>query len=422
MIGTGVFTASGFLIRDLGSLVAVLLAWLVGGLVALAGALCYGELGAALPRNGGEYQLLHEAMHPSLGVMAGWTSWVVGFSAPMAAAALACGHYLHALSPLLDRSMVALATLGVMGLAHGLRVELGSVLQNAITIAQGVLMLVFLGFGLARGQLGRFSESPLAIANAVASAEFAVALVYVAFAYSGWNAAAYLAGELRRPERTLPRSLIAGTSLVTILYVGLNLVFLASAPPSALAGEVEIGHIAATRLLGREAATWVTLTIVLGLLATVSALMMTGPRVYEAMGEDYPRLRWLTRRRRAHGPRRAIALQTALATALVLTATVDELIAYSGFTLSIFAALTTLSVIVLRRRRPRMPRPYSAWGYPWTPLMFALVSTWMILHTLWQRPAASIGGLLTLLLGWLLYLWLKRGGHGASAVGDYESQ
>jgi APA family basic amino acid/polyamine antiporter len=408
MIGTGVFTTSGLLIRDLGSPVPVLAAWLLGGVLAACGAVSYGELGAALPRNGGEYQILSRIYHPAVGFAAGLVSLVVGFSAPLAASALAFGHYLSALVPAISPGAAAMVLVVVAAVPHATHAQLGGWLQVAVTLLEIVVVVAFVAAGAARGDpslLLAGGDRPLA---PIGTPTFAVALVYVSFAYSGWNAAVYLAGEVQDPSRTVPRALLLGTSLVAVLYLALNAVFLSAAPPGELAGVVEIGHVAAVRLLGPRAGRGLSAIAALVLAAAVSAMLMAGPRVYERMGLDHPRLALLARRTRRGGPVFAVTLQAVLALAMIATSSFEALLLYIGFTLSLVAGLAVLGVFVLRRREPDLARPARAWGYPATPLVFVVLSAWMIVHAIAEKPASSWAGVATAIAGLALYALLGR--------------
>ena len=408
MVGTGIFTTTGFLIRDLGSPLAVLAAWTAGGVLALCGALSYGELVAANPRSGGEYQLLGRIYHPALGFGAGLVSLVVGFSAPLAASALAFGHYLSAVWPGVDPRIGAVAAVLAAAALHSGHVRLGAGLQSAATAAEVVLILALIAAGALLGDPSRLADAARSAGAAVGSPSFAVALVYVSFAYSGWNGAAYIAGEVRRPSRSMPLSLLLGTAIVMALYLALNAVFLASAPAAELSGVVEIGHVAAVKLLGPAAGRALSGLVALALASCVGAMTLAGPRVSQAMGEDYPSLRLLAWRSRQGGPAVAVALQAALALAMVLTSTFGALLTYVGFTLSLVAGVTVLGVFVSRWREPGLPRPYRAWGYPVTPVLFLALTAWMTTHALVERPAASWTGLVTVLASLALYLPLGR--------------
>ena len=405
MVGTGVFTTTGLLLGDLGSPLAVLVAWTIGGVLALCGALSYAELGAALPRNGGEYQLLGRIFHPVVGFTAGIVSLVVGFSAPLAASALAFGHYLSAIVPGVPPAAAGIGLIAVAAGLHGLHLPLGARVQVVMTVLEVALIVGLVVAGAAQAQPMRLvAQGPFAAPPPA----FAAGLVYVSFAYSGWNGAIYLAGEVRAPARALPVALLGGTALVVVLYLALNAVFLSAAPFAELAGVVEVGHLAASRLLGPVAARVVTGLIALCLASSVSAMLMAGSRVYEAMGRDHPGLAFLARRTRHGGPAVALAVQAGLAAAMIATATFGGLLEYIGFTLSLVAGLAVAGVLVLRWREPELARPYRAWGYPVTPLLFVALSAWMVAHALVEKPVASWAGIATLGAAAALHAWLGR--------------
>ena len=410
MIGVGVFTTTGALLRDIGSANAVLVAWLVGGIAAVCGALAYAELGAAMPHNGGEYQLLSRIYHPALWFTAGWISLVVGFSAPLALMAIVFGTYLHLIVPSVPALLSGSVMLVLLSVLHAADVGLGSRFQNLFSLGKVLLISGFIVAGLLFCDPSRIAaaSSGLPLWDAVGSGAFARGLIPIAFTYTGWNAAAYLAGEFKNPERTLPLSLVTGTVIVTALYLGLNFVFLASAPAAVLVrANEDIGHVAATHLFGNDAGRFVSFMIVLGLVSTMGALIMTGPRVYEAMGRDYPALRLLTVRSAGGGPVTATLLQAAVSLAMLLTASFGTLLDYIGFTLSLVALLTVLGVCVLRIREPSLPRPYRMWGYPATALAFVLLQVWMMAHSLIGTPQVALSGVGTLLSGLVLYAVLR---------------
>lgn len=416
MIGLGVFTTTGFLLRDLGSVSAVLAAWALGGALALCSALAYAELGTMFPVNGGEYQLLTRIYGPRVGFVAGWVSLLVGFSAPTAAAAVAFAEYTWGLLPLAPPLAVAVGVVVIMALLHGQNVQRGARAQNAATCLYWLGMLAFIVAGsLARGARPGLSDPGVPALTAMASPAFAVALVYVSFAYSGWNAAVYLAGEMRAPAQTIPRSLLLGTALTTAFYLGLNLVFLGSVAPSELVGVLDVGRVAARALFGERGASVMAGLVASAMLLAVAALIMTGPRVYETMGADYPRLgAWLERgRSRSRGPVAAIALQAGIACVLIASASFEALITYAGCMLSVFSALTIAGVFVLRRREPERPRPYRAWGHPWTSGAALALWAWMVVHALVARPLVLLASLATVLSGLLLYRVASAKGSGA---------
>ncbi|MDQ3031036.1 MAG: amino acid permease [Myxococcota bacterium] len=390
MVGTGVFTTSGLLLAQLGSIGAVLLVWIAGGVVALAGALSYAELAAHAPESGGEYALLARTFHPAVGFCAGVVSIIAGFAAPIAACAIAFAHYLAAIVPELPETLVAILIVIVASTIHALHLRAGARFQDAMTIAKLALIALFTIAGALRADLSRLLE-PLE-PSAIATPSFAIGLVLVYFAYTGWNAAAYIAGEVDRPSRTLPLALLLGTLGVTALYVALNAVFLAAAPPSELAGRIEVGAIAAQHLFGPMAARVLSAVIALGLVSTIGAFVVTGTRVYDAMGRDHARLSFLARRTAGGAPIVAIAIQAALAIAMVLTASFEVLLGAVGFTLSIASGLTVVGLLIERRRHPARPLPYRVPLYPVTPLFFVGVMAWTVVQSILHvREIAWIG-------------------------------
>lgn len=404
MIGTGVFGTSGYLVRDLGSSSAVLLAWALGGASALCGALAYAEVAAAIPDNGGEYRLLGRIWHPAVGFTAGVVSVVVGFAAPLAAACIAMADYLAAAFPGTPRTGVALAVVLGLSAVHAARVGVGNSLQDAVTVAKVLLIGAFAVAGLALTGVGHLADPPAqGLAAATFTPGFAIGLVYVSYAYSGWNAAAYVAGEVRNPGRNVPLALLAGTFAVTALYMGLNAMFLASAHLTALSGIPTVADVAAGRLFGDDVRRGISALISLGLFSTAGAFVIAGGRVLETMGRDHPRLGFLATRPEGAGPVVALALQAGLAVILVLTTTYDLLVTYAGVLLGVSDALTVAGVFVLRWREPGLARPYLAWGHPWTTLFHLLVAGWMIVFALWDLPAVALASAVTIGVGLGLY-------------------
>ena len=411
MVGTGVFTTTGFLIRDLRSAPAVLLGWLLGGVAAFCGALAYGEIAAALPDNGGEYAMLSRIYHPSLGFVAGFVSLFVGFAAPIAASAIAFGDYLARVFPGGPAWWPPVAGIGLIVVSTAVHIghmKRGTLAQDAFTLLKIGFIAALVLTALPFIDWGHLSTSPRSPLEATLSTDFAIGLVYISFAYTGWNAAAYVAGEIIDPERSLPRALAVGTAVVTVLYLALNLVFLGAAPAEDLAGQVEVGHIATEALFGSSAGRAVSAIIALGLVSTVGAMIFTGPRIYEAMGKHHPRLRWASRTSRDRGPVAATLVQAAVSIAMVLSTSFDALLTYAGATLSLFAALAAAGVFVLRIREPELPRPYRTWGHPITTLIFIALTLWMIISTVIERPSVALAAAGTLALGVVAYVMLGR--------------
>ncbi|MDO7876781.1 amino acid permease [Hymenobacter sp. ASUV-10] len=416
MVGTGVFTSLGFQVLGISSPFALLMLWLVGGLVALCGAVSYGELAAAMPRSGGEYHYLSQIYHPALGFLSGWVSATVGFAAPTALAALALGEYAKSVWPALEPRNLSIAVVLGLTLIHGLSTRAGSRLQVLVTVLKVLVLVAFIGAGLLVGE-----GQPLRLLPATADWQalltpaFAVSLVYVSYAYSGWNAAAYLTGEIHNPQRNLSRILLAGTGLVLLLYVGLNYVFLRSTPLEGLKGQLEVGFVAATSLFGPTVGRLMGGVIAVLLVSTISSMIFAGPRIVQTMGEDLPALGFLAHKSPAGIPVRALLLQTVITLAFILKPSFKEVLVYAGFVLNLFTFLTVLGVFVLRWRRPELVRPYRAWGYPVTPLLFLLLSGWTLFFILRDKPYESLYGLLTLGVGALVYFVARHLGRPAAA-------
>ncbi|WP_208345748.1 amino acid permease [Aetokthonos hydrillicola] len=287
MIGTGVFTSLGFQVVDIKSGFVILFLWLVGGIFALCGALAYGELGAAMPRNGGEYYYLSRIYHPVIGFLSGWVSVTVGFAAPIAVAAMSLGQYFTAVFPLFSPTAIALLVVIAVSLIHTRNLQFGSSFQYMFTLLKVllILVLVFCGFYLAEPQKLGFLPSTTDV-SAIFSSPFAVSLVYVIYSYSGWNAAVYLANEVEKPEKNVPRALITGTLIVMGLYLLLNLMFLYTTPLEQLAGKLEVGYIAANYIFGANGAKIIGLLISVGLISSISSMVLAGSRVSQVIGED----------------------------------------------------------------------------------------------------------------------------------------
>lgn len=402
-IGTGVFTTSGFLLGDLKSPLRVLAVWLGGGILACLGAICYGALARRIPESGGEYLFLSRTLHPAAGYVAGWVSLLVGFSAPLAFAAFAFGEYSKpwwpGCPPKLSGTILILLFSGI----HAAHVQRGARIQDLAVLLKVVLIAGFVGFALPRLQL----SNPATVPD-VPLSTFAVSLMWVSFSYSGWNAAIYIAGEVRDAEKNLPRALLLGTVLIMVLYLAVNTVFVYSAPAEVLAGKPEVGRIAAEALGGPSWGNAVTSLVALVLISSVSAQTMAGPRVYAKMAEDGFLPRWLMMSKGP--PRAAIALQTAVALGMLWSASFEWLLTYIGFTLGIGTAATVLGLIRLKLREgDRLPVP----GWPWVPALFLVGVGTITILSLKGKPAATITGLATIAFGGLAW-WLQRRSSSAS--------
>lgn len=432
MVGTGIFTTPGLVMTYVETPFALLLCWLLGGLFALSGALCYGELGAAYPEAGGEYVYLREGFGKWMGFLSGWISLIVGFSAPLAAASIAFSQYaFQTLSYVADpgftihiagvrlvspsaQTLTATAAIVALSCVHYYGVAFGAGAQNVLTLFKVGIILVFIVAGLTTGNGSTAHFSGEWSLGAVRSGRLAIALIFVSFAYSGWNAAAYMGAEIRNPGINLGLALALGTLLVTALYLLLNIVFVYALQPEEMKGVIEIGSKAAVSLFGEDIATLISAAICFGLLSVMSAMIMAGPRVYFAMSKDKAFFRSFAKVHEKHGtPANAILLQAFVAICLVITASFDTLLIYIGFTLSICATLTVVALIRLRVRRASPLGLHRTPGYPVTPLLFICGNLWIIYFTLSGTPVAALWGLVTIGSGLLAYgLFVSRGDRG----------
>ncbi len=411
IIGTGVFTSLGFQLPDIHSGFALLMLWIVGGIAALCGALSYGELSAALPRSGGEYHFLSRIYHPALGFMAGIVSATVGFAAPIALAAMAFGKYFQGVFAFGSPVILSFAIVWLVALFHLGNLKVGSVFQNLWTLVKLLLIGALIGAGFLVDPKQPISFLPGTHDTvSIFGGPFAVALVYVMYSYSGWNAASYITGEIKRPEKNVPRSLFVGTLLVMVTYTALNAVFLMTTPAQEMSGQLEVGLIAGKHIFGENGGRIVGAIICIGLISAISSMTWIGPRVTMSMGEDNPLIRFLGRKNRAGIPFNALLLQLALVNLLLLTRSFESVVKYIGFALLFCSLLTVVGVIVLRWTRPELPRPYKVWAYPLPPLVFSAITIWMMTYLLCWNPTESLAGLATMTVGLILYVFTRQSG------------
>jgi APA family basic amino acid/polyamine antiporter len=404
IIGTGIFTSLGFQLPDIQSGFVLLMLWIVGGITALCGAICYGELSAALPRSGGEYNFLSEIYHPAIGFMAGFVSATVGFAAPIALAAMAFGKYFRGVFDFGSPVVLSFVLVWVVAIFHFGNLRLGSAFQNLWTIVKLFLISVLIGAGflVEQKQAITFLPQP-GDTMSIFSGAFAVALVYVMYSYSGWNASTYIIGEVKEPERNVPRSLFAGTIVVIAAYVLLNAVFLMTTPMSEMRGRIEVGLIAGKHIFGADGGRIVGALICLGLVSTISSMTWIGPRVTMSMGEDHWLLRLLGQKNSQGVPTNAMAVQLLIVSLLLLTRSFESVVQYTQFSLLICSLLAVLGVVVLRVKRPNIVRPYRMWLYPLPPLVFAAITFWMMIYLLCSKTMESLAGLGTAAVGFALY-------------------
>lgn len=408
MLGVGVFTTSGFALADLGRRDAVLLAWLVGGLIALFGALSYGALARRIPESGGEYTFLAVTVHPLAGFAAGWVSLLAGFTAPLAAAGLALEAYVGGDPTGASGGWIGTAAIVAAGLAHGLRLRLGLLAQNIAVAAKLAAIAGLLALGAALVPEGPIEAAP--DPAVVSPGAFGMTLVWISFAYSGWNAAVYIGGEVRDPERSLPRALALATLLVTILHVGLNAVFLYAAPVSVLAGRADVAAVAAEALGGAPLQAVVSALVALALMTSISAMMMAGPRVTACMARD-----GLLPARLASGgdaPTAAVVLQVMLAVTVLHIGTLAGLLGAIGFLLGLSASASVAGLVALRMREgaARVPIP----GYPWVPGAFVAATLAASLLMAVRQPIEALTALAVVAAGLPVYALLRVRSRGSN--------
>ena len=431
MIGVGIFVTTGFIAATVPSPGGVLLIWLLGGLLALAGALSCAELSASLPLAGGDYIYIREAYGKLMGFLSGWSSFLVTFSGSIAAIAVGFSSFMSYFFPILGSDNVffsaaiighsikvsigtvfSIVTVLILSGIHYAGVRQGVLLQNILTTLKigSLLGIILLGVLVGKGSTEHFVPF-FDMSKVTDLSVFGAAFIPVIFAYAGWNAVIYLAGEVKQPERNLPRALVRANLLVILLYLAINVVYIYGVPVTEMKGALRVSEVATTALLGYQTSAWITAIITVSIFGALNVVIMLGPRIYYAMAQDGVFFRGLARVHPTFGtPSNAIVLQALWSCILVLTGTFDALFTYVSVIISLFSALTVGSVIVLRFKRPDLKRPYKLWGYPFVPLFFVLVSLWIAWGSLVSKPWESFGGVIIVGLGIPAYFfWQKRG-------------
>lgn len=414
IIGGGIFTTTGFMARDLGDPTLIVSLWIVGGLLAMAAAMSYSELPAAMPRAGGDYVYLRHAYGPLLGFLSGWTSFTVGFGAGIAAASVSFASYVLRLVPLADDNSlpskaIALVLVWVMTAVHAAGTGAGGRLQRVLTTTKvlTIVLLIFGGLLFGRGSWGHIADQSPHASPGMGS--LMVALIFVLYTYLGWNVVGYIAGEIADPQRTIPKIVIGGTAFVAMLYVLINLVYLYALPVTALAQPpiLPVAEKAASALWGPASAQLVAALLCVSIAGGVSAMVWAGPRVYWAMAADGIFPSFFKALTPITGiPLRAIVLQSSWTSILILTGTFEQLVIFSGFVLSIFTALTLGAVMILRRDDPQLTRPYRVPLYPVLPILAIALMAWIVAYSMVYRPFESLLGSMVILAGIPFYfLW-----------------
>lgn len=421
MIGAGIFTTSGLLMGNLHHPVIMLSLWIIGGIVALCGALSYGELGSVYPQAGGEYAFLTHIYHPLMGFLTGWTSLIAGFSAPIAASSIGIGKYLSrafefsavtSTSPLLSttalQKILSILLIVLFTAIHARGIKFGSLVQNILTILKIALIagLIVAGFAFGKGDWGHFVNGNDFAFDIAGFKNIGLSLMWIMFAYSGWNAATYVGAEIRNPKKNLPLSLLLGTGLVTFFYFLLNLFFIYAVKPHDMYGVVSIGGLAVARAFGNSWESVLSVFIAFALFSSLSAFIILGPRVYYAMARDGVFFKSLAKVHPTHHvPSRSIVLQAVIACTMVMTGTFDQILTFMGFALGVFPIFAVFGVFRLRHKnRTRL----NLSGHPIAPFVYIVISSMILILAFLQRPIESGLAIFTVLVGIPVYFAFRR--------------
>lgn len=422
MIGAGIFTTSGLLMKDLQNPALMLILWFIGGLIALCGALSYGELGAAFPQAGGEYAFLSQLYHPLVGFLSGWISFIVGFSAPIAASSIGFSEYLFRAFPQLStvgesyflingiwiKRIISMIVIALFTTVHSRGIQLGARIQNTLTLLKVMLVvgLILAGFTIGNGDWSHLTGGKLFSLHFTSWKTIGLSLMWIMFAYSGWNAATYIGSEIKTPKKNLPLSLLIGTGLVMLLYLLLNLFYVYSVDPKSMEGVISISGLAAGRSFGQPSDSLISVMVAFALFSSLSAFLILGPRVYYAMSRDGLFFNGLSDiHPKFFTPSKAIFLQGIIASIMVLTGSFDQILTYMGFSLGIFPLLAVLGVFKLRRTNQTVLKMS---GFPITPSIYLFAGAMILILAYFERPVESSIALGTVLLGVPFYFIFKH--------------
>ena len=415
MIGVGIFTSLGFQLIDLSDYRVILIMWLAGGFLALAGTFCYSELSAAYPRSGGEYHFLNLSFGKMIGFLSAWTSILVGFAAPIAAASHAFSKYLDSSIDLnISPTLTGVILIIIVSLIQSISNSIGTKFQIYFTIGKIGLIILFIigGFVMLSYNSSSDSLSNLKTGNLVAqllSPGFWIGSIFVSYAYSGWNATSYIIDDIENPEKNVLRSTVLGTLIVTILYCLLTYIFLSSSPAEQLIGKEEIGFIVANNLFGPKAGVLISAAIAFFLISSISAMTIVGPRVLKRVNQDYNFLNFnLSKDSLNQPPRLALLIQTVIAVIILVSSSFNFIITSMGFLLSIFTTLTAASVIILRIKDSKSLRPWKLPLYPIIPILYCLFNFWVIYYVILNRPKSALTGFIFLFFGFLSFIFLNK--------------
>jgi APA family basic amino acid/polyamine antiporter len=422
MIGAGIFTTSGLLMSGLNNPILMLILWAAGGIIALCGALSYGELGAAMPGAGGEYLFLSRLFHPVFGFLSGWVSFMVGFSAPIAASALGFSEYFTRAVPALPawlqnagimdpeftKKCLAITVILIFTFIHYRGIKYGAKIQNVLTLLKVLLIVILLtaGFSSGKGDFSNFTEGGSLPSGFPGLKTIGLSLMWIMFAYSGWNASTYLGAEILNPVKTLPRSLLYGTGIVILLYLGINILYVYGIKPDEMKGVISVGGLAMGNLFGKPAEVLFSILISFALFSSLSAFIIIGPRVYYSMAKDGLFFKSVARiHKKFHVPSNSILLQCLIAVILALSGTFEQVLTYMGFALGIFPLLTILGVWKLRKTNPSALRLK---GFPVTQIIYITTGVLILVLSYMERPVESSIAIMTVLIGIPAYYLFKK--------------
>ncbi len=422
MIGAGIFTTSGLLMAGLNNPVLMIGLWVAGGIIALCGALSYGELGAAMPGAGGEYLFLSRIFHPIFGFLSGWVSFIVGFSAPIAASAMGFSEYFCRAVPgfpewlssagiineAWTKKIISVSVILIFTSIHYRGIKTGARIQNLLTVLKVLLIavLLFAGFSSGNGSFANFSTEKIINPGFAGWKTIGLSLMWIMFAYSGWNASTYLGAEIKNPLRVLPRSLIYGTGIVIFIYLALNILYVYGINPEQMKGVISVGGLAMGNLFGKPAEILFSLLIGFALFSSLSAFIIIGPRVYYSMAKDGLFFKSVARiHPKFQVPSNSILLQCLIACILALSGSFEQVLTYMGFALGIFPVLTVAGVFRLRVSDPKALRLA---GFPVTQVIYVAAGIMMLVLSFLERPAESSIALLTVLIGIPAYYLFKK--------------
>ena len=409
MVGTGIFTSLGYQLLEINSIFTLMLLWAIGGLIAFCGALTYSELATIYPRSGGEYSLLSTIIHPSIGFGAGVVSATIGFTAPTVLASIALSSYLSAIFKNIDTLLFSIFIVTIFNIIHARSITIGTIFQNISTLIKIIFIFIFIGFGLNIENPQEVTLLPVkGDLDLIFGAPFAVSLVWVSYAYTGWNSVIYVAGEVENPHRNITKSMLISTGIVMILYLLLNYTFLFTTPIKTLKGEIEIAFLSGIEIFGINGGNVISIGISILLLSTISSYVYLGPRTLAIMGQDYKELKFFNKKDLKGIPTNAFTLQFLISILLILTSSFEQVLMYTSICLIITSSLTVFSLFFLRFKDKDMHRPYRAFGYPFTPLIYLILNFWILFYSFSESTFESIVGALIFLCSTLGYFLLNR--------------